>query len=156
VSIIDMVPMTEDVYASWRVRSIAEYASENVAAGRWKADEAPAQAELAFNQILADGRSTPGNYFWAIRDGGGVDVGVLWVAVTADRPDHAFIYEIWISPERRGEGFGSAALSWLESWAPANDIRTIGLHVFGHNEGARRLYQRTGYVETSVQMEKQL
>jgi ribosomal protein S18 acetylase RimI-like enzyme len=133
-----MVPMTEDVYASWRVRSIAEYAPENVAAGRWKADEAPAQAERT------------------IRDGDGVDVGVLWVAVTADRPDHAFIYEIWISVERRGEGFGSAALAWLESWAPANGIRTIGLHVFGHNDGARRLYQRTGYVETSVQMEKRL
>ena len=36
------------------------------------------------------------------------------------------------------------------------NVRSIGLHVFGHNTGARKLYQRLGYRETSVVMRKDL
>jgi hypothetical protein len=32
----------------------------------------------------------------------------------------------------------------------------VGLHVFGANDVAQRLYQRTGYVATDVTMEKVL
>jgi RimJ/RimL family protein N-acetyltransferase len=56
----------------------------------------------------------------------------------------------------RGQGLGTAALAALEEWARARGITTIGLHVFGDNEGAWRLYRRLGYIETSVQMEKRL
>jgi len=58
--------------------------------------------------------------------------------------------------QRRGVGFGTAPLLALEDWCRANGISSIGLHVFGHNQGAWRLYKRMGYVETNVQMEKQL
>ena len=32
----------------------------------------------------------------------------------------------------------------------------IGLHVFGHNDGARRLYERLGYEPVNIFMYKQL
>ena len=89
-------------------------------------------------------------------DSDGDDVGVLWVA-TDRRPGHAFIYDIEMNSEaRRGEGFGTATLLALDDWCRANGVSSIGLHVFGHNGGAWRLYKRMGYVETSVQMEKHL
>jgi ribosomal protein S18 acetylase RimI-like enzyme len=156
MSEVSLIPMADDEYAAWRARIIPEYAAEHVATGAWTPEEAPMRAERQFNELLVDGPSTPGQYLWTIRDGEEADVGVLWVALIDNRPGHAFIYEIWVSPDRRGEGLGSAALSQLESWAPKNGVRSIGLHVFGHNGGARRLYHRLGFVETNVQMEKQL
>lgn len=148
--------MTDEEYSAWLARTIPEYAAENVATGRWTEEESLAKSEREFDDLLPGGRSTPGHELWTVRDGNGADVGILWVAHLERRPGHAFIYDIWIAPERRGEGFGSGALAALEEWARDNGITSIGLHVFGHNEGARRLYRRLGYVETNVQMEKQL
>jgi ribosomal protein S18 acetylase RimI-like enzyme len=53
-------------------------------------------------------------------------------------------------------GFGEAALEALHAWAREQGYDRVGLHVFGNNDVARRLYLRTGYVETNVQMEKRL
>lgn len=35
-------------------------------------------------------------------------------------------------------------------------LKEIGLHVFGHNKAARGLYEKLGYVETNIKMEKSL
>ena len=153
---VELAPMTGEAYSVWLARTIPEYAAEHVASGRWTEEESLARSQREFDELLTDGRSTPGHELWTVRDENGADVGVLWVARLERRPGHAFIYDIWIAPERRGEGFGTAALSSLEEWARENDITSIGLHVFGQNEGARRLYRRFGYVETNIQMEKQL
>jgi GNAT superfamily N-acetyltransferase len=61
-----------------------------------------------------------------------------------------------VEPEARGRGYGRAALEALHAWAREHGFERVGLHVFGSNEVARRLYLRTGYVETDVMMEKRL
>jgi len=155
VATVELIPITDAAYTTWRERSVREYAAEHVKSGNWTAEEAPAKAEAQFAEILPDGMATLGQYLWTIRDSAGDDVGILWVG-TERRPGHAFIYDIEMAQERRGQGFGTAAMLALETWARSNGIRTIGLHVFGHNTGAWQLYKRLGYVETSVQMEKRL
>jgi ribosomal protein S18 acetylase RimI-like enzyme len=35
-------------------------------------------------------------------------------------------------------------------------VRQLGLHVFGHNHGARRLYDSLGFEPTSITMRKPL
>jgi ribosomal protein S18 acetylase RimI-like enzyme len=147
--------MSNDAYLAWRARAVSEYAAEHVKSGGLTADEAPGKAEAQFVQILPAGLATPGQFLWTIRDATGTDVGILWVG-TEQRPGHAFIYDIEIVDERRGQGFGTAAMLALEDWARANEIATIGLHVFAHNTGAWQLYKRLGYIETNVQMEKRL
>jgi ribosomal protein S18 acetylase RimI-like enzyme len=147
--------MTDAAYLAWRDRSVREYAAEHVRSGRWTAEEAPAKAEAQFVEILHKGLATPGQFLWTIRDEAGTDAGILWVG-TERRPGHAFIYDIEIADDRRGQGLGTAAMLALEEWARANEIDTIGLHVFGHNTGAWQLYKRLGYLETNVQMEKRL
>jgi ribosomal protein S18 acetylase RimI-like enzyme len=148
--------MTKAAYEAWLARLIAEYAAENVRSGHWRQEEALERAERQTMDLLADGPATPGHQLWTITDESGIGAGVLWVSTATERPGYAFIYDIEIEPGRRGEGLGTAALNTLEKWARANGITVIGLHVFGHNDGARRLYRRLGYVETSVQMEKRL
>jgi GNAT superfamily N-acetyltransferase len=152
---VSLVPMSPERYVSWHAYSVAGYAEENVKAGYWTNDQALSKAEADFKALLPDGLDTAGHELWSVVDVAGDEVGILWVA-TNRRPGHAFIFDIEMNPDRRGEGYGSATLSALEDWCRANGISTIGLHVFGHNEGARRLYLRTGYVETSIQMEKRL
>jgi GNAT superfamily N-acetyltransferase len=146
--------MTQSEYEAWRARSVAAYAAEHVAAGNWTAEEAPDRAAAEFETYLPQGRATAGSWLWTVFDEAGAAVGILWVA--ARRPGEAFIYDIEMAESRRGEGFGTAALNWLDDWARAQGFSSIGLHVFGHNTGAWQLYKRLGYIETDIQMSKTL
>jgi len=154
--VVRLVPMDEPDYLAWRARLIPEYAADQVAAGFWSEAEALERARQQTDELLPDGRATEGHQLWLIVDEDGLRAGVLWLATQMRRPGHGFIYDIEIEPGRRGQGLGTAALRALEEWARANGLSSIGLHVFGHNDGARRLYGRLGYVETSIQMEKRL
>ena len=147
--------MTSTAYEAWRDRAVREYAAEHVKTGRWTKEESVPRAQAEFEQLLPNGPATAGHELWTVRAEDGSDVGILWIA-TDRRPGNAFIYDIEMDESRRGEGFGTAALLALEDWCRANGISSIGLHVFGHNTGAWRLYKRMGYVETNVNMEKQL
>ena len=148
-------PMTDDEYDAWLEKIVPEYAADNVRSGRWAQAESVALSQASFDELLTNGRDTAGQLLWTVRDEGGSEVGILWVA-TDRRPRYAFIYDIEMDAARRGEGLGTATLTALEEWCRANGIDSIGLHVFAHNEGAWRLYKRMGYVETDVNMEKRL
>lgn len=151
---VSLVPMSPERYSTWRTYAVAEYASDNVKSGRWQADQAAALSEADFNDLLPDGLDTADHWLWSVVAASGDEVGILWVARRQE--GHAFIYDIEMNPAQRGAGYGTAAMRALEEWCRANGFSTIGLHVFGHNDGAWRLYKRLGYNETSVQMEKRL
>jgi RimJ/RimL family protein N-acetyltransferase len=72
------------------------------------------------------------------------------------RPDGSRVLRALPGAEARGRGVGQAALEALEAWARQAGFRQIGLHVFGSNATARRLYARIGYVEVNVTMQKDL
>ena len=52
--------------------------------------------------------------------------------------------EIYIRPDARGKGYGTAILRELEDWAASNGLVAIHLEVMGANPAAA-LYRRTGY-----------
>ena len=151
-----LVPLTPGLYEAWRDRSIREYADGHVSAGNWPADGALERARAQFDELLPEGLATEGQELWSVRAEDGTHVGVLWVGPRPGRPGTLFIWDIVIEPEARGRGFGRAALDALHAWAREHGYERVGLHVFGANEVARRLYLRTGYVETDVSMEKRL
>jgi RimJ/RimL family protein N-acetyltransferase len=146
--------MTPERYVAWRTLAVAGYADENVRAGHWQPEQALSLSEAQFDELLTEGLATPGQWLWSVVADSGEEVGILWVA--RRREGRAFIYDIEMNPAHRGSGYGTAALLALEDWCRANGFDSIGLHVFGHNEAAWRLYKRLGYTETSVQMEKRL
>lgn len=47
-------------------------------------------------------------------------------------------------------------MALLDREARERDVASIGMHVFGHNEVARGLYQKLGFGETSIVMRKDL
>jgi ribosomal protein S18 acetylase RimI-like enzyme len=153
---VRLVTMSPDAFSQFHDRLVREYATDKVAAGNWPEQDSLERSEAEIRGLLADGLATPDHQVWTIEDDAGRAVGDLWAATHVTRSDTLYIYDIEVRPEARGRGIGEAALRALETWARVAGYRRIGLQVFGTNQVARRLYARTGYVETNVLMEKAL
>ena len=67
-----------------------------------------------------------------------------------------WIYGIQIHEPLRRRGHGTEALRSVETRAAELGAEKVELHVFGHNPGARALYERSGFATTSVVMSKRL
>jgi RimJ/RimL family protein N-acetyltransferase len=156
---VKFLEISEADFLRWEEESLADYISEKVKAGN---DDAPSpeRARHEFLSLLPQGRFTKNNYIYSIADENDSDrtVGIIWYA--ADTPEFPkntlFIYDIVIEEHRRGKGYGKAALLLLEDRARALGKRRIALHVFAHNERARRLYEELGYRPTNIVMAKEL
>lgn len=151
-------PMTEAVYARWFAHSVARYAEENVAGGRWPAEGALARAEEGCRRLLPQGLATPRQQLYTLHEAGsGTEVGVLWLAVT-DHPAgrSGYVYEIEVWPAHRRRGHARGAFLALEALAREQGLADIGLHVFAHNHAAQALYRALGYEATGINMQKRL
>ena len=89
-----------------------------------------------------------------IVDEAGAQVGDLWVGPDSERAGVAFVYDIEIMQERRGLGFGRAAMIAVESLVKEPGETEIWLNVFGFNEPARRLHDSLGYRVVATVMTK--
>jgi len=61
----------------------------------------------------------------------------------------AFVDELYLLPEERAHGLGSAALAFVEREARALGVRRLCLEVELHNLRAHALYERHGYTAHS-------
>ena len=150
--------MPGDAFLRFREASIRNYAAEQVRAGDWTESEANALALKAFENLLPVGLATAGHELLEIADDvTGHVVGILWYArrERAGAPI-AYVYELEIRPEFRRQGHARAAFLALEARVSEQGMRGISLHVFGHNRGARALYESLGYHDTHVSMFKAL
>ena len=64
-----------------------------------------------------------------------------------DLPGWLHVVAMWTDPAWRGHGAGSAVLEHLKAWSAAAGLR-LHLDVETGNQGARRLYERAGFVAT--------
>jgi GNAT superfamily N-acetyltransferase len=55
---------------------------------------------------------------------------------------------MWVAPEARAAGAGAALVEAVAGWAGANGARTLRTAVTVGNDGAARLYERTGFRAT--------
>ena len=58
---------------------------------------------------------------------------------------------IAVHPQWRGQGIGAQLLTELANFASANNFKTIRLDVIDSNPGARRLYEKNGFVEEKTE-----
>ena len=87
----------------------------------------------------------------------GEKVGYAWFTIeNRDVGRVVFIYDIAVDPAHRRKGYARLALAEIEAYAREHDCLGVMLHVFGDNEGARRLYGSAGYLETNVIMLKRV
>jgi ribosomal protein S18 acetylase RimI-like enzyme len=147
--------MTAGEFAAYRKRLIPGYAAERARADGLSLEQATENARAQTDQLLPDGPDTPGMLLLVGEDSDGGRVGHVWIALRPDGQD-AWIYDIEVDADRRGEGFGRALLTAGESAARTHGATHIGLNVFGRNTTARRLYESSGYETIALQMRKPL
>lgn len=152
-NLITLQIMNSTEYEQYLTHAIKEYAAEHVKAGRWTEEEAVGKAAKEYEQLLPEGENTPNHKLFTIRANDEA-VGMIWLGL---RPNNkGFIYDIKIQEEHQGRGFGKQAMKEIEKIGKELGLKSIGLHVFGHNEVARSLYEKLGYEITNIKMEKVL
>jgi ribosomal protein S18 acetylase RimI-like enzyme len=158
VGMVQLVPMTEDDYQPFIVWAMEDYAQQQVKAGAWRPENAEALAQQAFEALLPQGLSSSKQFLYVIeRDEDGEKVGYVWYGIREEEEDRfVALYDLVIFEPYRRLGHGSGALQAMERQVREKGMERVVLHVFGHNEGARALYKKMGYVERNVTMMKEL
>lgn len=135
-------------------KSIKAYAEEKVKSGNWKKDDSLSLSQSEYNKLLPDGVDTINNYLFSIIDENNNIIGMIWI--NKKDSNSCFIYDIYINDKFQGKGYGLMAMKEVENFAKSLGAETIGLHVFGHNNRAIKLYEKLGYKATNISMSKKL
>lgn len=152
-----LVPMSDAEYASFVATTVPAYAADKVASGQWPSERSLELSRKALEELLPQGRQTADHYLFSVLDDQAQRVGTLWISVKEQAGKRiAYIYDIRISPECQRRGHARRALAAAEDEARRLGLCGIGLHVFGHNGGARALYEALGYRPTNINMFKPL
>lgn len=101
------------------------------------------ERERSFHEDAWRGRLAHGPSVLASADGS--DVG-LASAHLADGPDQPQLYGMWVDPAARGVGIGEVLVEAVVARLAASGHDHVRLWVAAGNDGARRLYQRCGFV----------
>jgi ribosomal protein S18 acetylase RimI-like enzyme len=118
--------------------------------------EALQEASRFFHSLLPQGFKTPNHFIYSI-DETGKKIGHLWYGLLLEgQLVRAYLYDIFIDQHNRRKGFASQALRLLENELKGKGANRISLHLFANNRGARKLYEKLGYHETTLMMGKEL
>ncbi|MCM0674365.1 GNAT family N-acetyltransferase [Micromonospora phytophila] len=151
-------PMSREEFDRWQTDVVDAYAQEQVAAGNWTADEALGRSQEANAALLPQGMATPGMIFLLGVLADGTPIGRLWIGLAHPRgvAHCAYLYDIEVVAERRGQGLGRVLLAAGERVAQERGAHALELNVFGSNTPALSLYGSAGYRVMTQQMRKGL
>jgi ribosomal protein S18 acetylase RimI-like enzyme len=152
---VTLRPMSEAEYGAFRAVLDEQYAWDTARARDISLEEARVVTGRQVAEQLKDGLATEGHHLWKVVSEQGRPVGDLWVFVEPAKHG-AFIYDISISEQYRGKGYGKAAMLAVESAVRPMGAAHIDLNVFGYNTTARRLYEGLGYEPIAIGMRKAL
>jgi ribosomal protein S18 acetylase RimI-like enzyme len=135
---------------------VSDYAADKVRSGAWSNAESKDRAAKDVDGLLPEGPSTRGNFLYSVRDESiAAEVGTLWIS-PRDSGRSLWIYDIVVHERFRRKGYASRILHLVEVKARELGAEKVELHVFGHNHGARALYEKLGYTASSIVMAKPL
>ncbi|MFE2679758.1 GNAT family N-acetyltransferase [Streptomyces hygroscopicus] len=152
-------PLAEADYPAWYAHERAGYVDDLLRRGLTRR-QADTKAEADYATLLPQGPDTPGALLRVLAHGG-TDVGTLWVALRREEPDaaesgEAYVFSVEVAEEHRGRGHGRTLMLAAERASLAHRARSLGLHVFGGNTPALRLYESLGYEPVEYQFYKPL
>ena len=149
--------MTASEFGSFSTQSKTNYVNEKMKANGISEAEAQAVADADFARILPDGFHSKDNFLFTLVNENLADVGYLWYCIRGSPNNRkAFIADILVRENFRGKSYGRAAMLLLETHVSSQGLKHIGLHVFGFNDIAQKLYLSMGYQITDLVMEKSL
>jgi ribosomal protein S18 acetylase RimI-like enzyme len=148
-------PFRDDEIAAYLPHVTSTYAAELREHLHLDADAAAARAERSATDAFPGGVAGRGQWLFAVEDGDGTRVGILWLGEPFDgEADTLWVYDIEIDPEHRGRGLGRDTMLLAEEEARRLGRRRIKLNVFAGNAVARALYRSLGFEEMAIQMTK--
>lgn len=143
---VDLRPLTSADFEQRRHRLIATFAADLVENSGVTAEQATAEATRQLDEMLPGGVDTPGQILRKAVDDDGTEVGFIWIAAAGlSHPDMAWVGVIEVTSSARSRGVGSRMMLAAEDDLRRRGTARLGLHVFGNNTGAQRLYTRLGY-----------
>jgi GNAT superfamily N-acetyltransferase len=153
---VSLVELGDAPYHGYRKDLVRVYAADKVRAGAWSQAEAEGRAARDVDGLLPEGPATQGHFLYSVRDDStNAEVGIVWFALRDSGAGRSvWIYDIIIHENFRRKGYATRTLELIEDRARVLGARSVGLHVFGHNHGARTFYEKTGYNATSITMAK--
>jgi RimJ/RimL family protein N-acetyltransferase len=153
---VKLVDLEEIPFHEYRERLVRDYAADKVRAGVWPEDEAEDRSARELDGLLPDGPLTRDHYLYSVRDESvPAEVGNLWVSPRDSGAGRAlWIYDIVVYEEYRRRGYAERILHLAEGRARELGAGRVELHVFGHNQAARALYEKLGYTPTDITMAK--
>lgn len=114
---MELSPMSTEQFASFRSRSIEDFAQEKVEAGTWAPEEALQRAEESYERYLPEGLETPGTYVFNLMHPVDGIVGYLWFNITENRRGKKLF--CWISWWKKHIAEkGTAQKRWMHSKRP--------------------------------------
>ncbi|KGR79029.1 GNAT family N-acetyltransferase [Ureibacillus manganicus] len=138
------------IYFEAKVERYSGILSENV--HEVSSEEPLSKARVQLNNLLPKGLDTTNHHLFNIHEADQL-IGFVWIKVEKEKKS-AFLYEIFIFEKYRGKGFGTRVMKYVEEWLEHEGISYFKLHVFGSNEGARRLYKELGFEIAGLNMLK--
>jgi GNAT superfamily N-acetyltransferase len=137
---LTLAPLSEDALARFAEFVAALYVDD------------PGPAPMSLDRALRQARRLLGDRppAWAflLRDADGESIGYCILAPFFSNEfggEMLYLDELYVVPERRGRGVGSAALAAVRNWAEQRGFVRLALEVNRGNPEARRLYERAGF-----------
>lgn len=155
---VNLIPMTETDFDRFKERVVRDYAEESVAAGRVEEPSALDWARKETDKLLPDGINTKDTLLFGIvsEEHPNVSLGSIWCARDSNNGESAFVYDLFLEPDHRGQGYGTAAMENLFSVLRDHGFKAIGLHVYTHNQAAMSLYEKVGFKATGMNLSRDL
>jgi ribosomal protein S18 acetylase RimI-like enzyme len=77
-------------------------------------------------------------------------VGLAWGRQDEHEPTTAHLFQVWVSPEHRGQGVGRLLTTAVIAWANELGLSTLRLGVTASHPAALHLYRRAGFVDAGA------
>ncbi len=145
--------MTSTEFQTYFSSAIENYAKEKVSAKNWNEKEAMSKARQEYESLLPNEEKTENNYLFTVTYEEQA-IGMIWLEHKIE--DKGFIRDFRISEKYQGRGFGKEVMKQIEEVGRERGVKKLGLHVFGHNKVAKKLYEKLGYQTTNVMMIKEI
>ncbi|MBC7740763.1 MAG: GNAT family N-acetyltransferase [Bdellovibrionaceae bacterium] len=153
---IKLKPMTAKTFEEFKKISQTEYGTNFSTVENVALELGIKNAVEQFAKLVPDGLKTKDQYFFEAFDATcEIQVGYLWLGIQERFGRKVVsINEISLKVPYRGKGFGKQLMNCIEDEARRVGAPRIRLHVFHHNEIARKLYSSMGFTVSSLEMFK--
>ncbi len=121
---------------------------------KYTQEQAKENAVRDFDKYFPNGKTKKNEFLVCISSnqaGDNKTLGYLWYCISND---YIFIFDFFVHPEFKGNGYGSQTIEGLQNLSLEKNIHQIRLRVARSYKRAFKLYQELGFITTGTNMMK--